>query len=149
MSHADTTAVNEDGRLQINKTVLEANGADPRHGEKYRLGLRAVNRAGLRSCGDVACSVVEGDRWAASQGVYFQIDEAGPICAQAKAWLCDPEASRAQSPDELATCHDISLFLRGGALSVADAGFQHSVDKLRVQWSGFNDGGIGSGIASG
>ena len=63
----------------------------PLHGRRYRLGLRALNKAGRRSCGDAACTTGNpGDNWAVFQGTQFGVDILAPTCTRAVAWLCDP-----------------------------------------------------------
>lgn len=60
---------------------------------KYRLGLRAVNYAGLQSCpgGNLStCSSLSEGAWAVSVGFELHMDTVAPRCDAMTAWLCAP-----------------------------------------------------------
>ena len=108
--------VHATGMLNLSQEQLVSVSAflELRHPLRYRLGLRAVNRAGVVSCGpgvgvceksdragtsECACPDPTGkiDNWAATQfdaSVPFAIDVVPPSCLFAVVRLCDPRASR-------------------------------------------------------
>jgi hypothetical protein len=134
------------------------------HAHRYRLGVRAVNRAGVVSCGpsleacrerarrrglpigpECACADPTGevDNWAASQldvSVPFSIDVVAPSCLFAVAWLCDP----ATPPGE--ACDDISFANPFGRPGDAQDGQQADPSKVHVRWKGFFD--LDSGVTT-
>ena len=125
---------------------------------RFRVGVRAVNRAGLRSCNPLLCTVPPCScaidlqqpataltAWAAEAGVEVAVDDAGPVCGDATAWMCDPWGPPTYDGHGRPTrCHDIAL-ARVSSVGSAEAGFQGATDTLRVQWEGFAD--TFSGIA--
>ena len=70
------------------------------HSNRLRLGIRVVNRAGLRSCAPFACTnppcscaaelSFAAAPWAAELGMEVHVDIVPPVCVHAAAWLCDP-----------------------------------------------------------
>ena len=164
LTEAETLASNRDGRLLLTKEALAAAvGADFLvHPNRLRLGLRAVNRAGLRSCASCASQPCSCERlvgpnaarttaesiaavaheavhspWAIATGMEAVVDATGPVCAYASAWLCDPHTSSSSSLP--ARCHDIALDQAIGDAAGAGGGFQAAQDRLHVQWEGFTD----------
>ena len=97
LREGESTDISKHGVLHLEAhTLTEATGGFevPTKG-RYRLGLRAVNRAGLRSCPiGISCNPVVEDGidsdWAARLGVEIVVDQVAPSCVQAKAWLTDP-----------------------------------------------------------
>lgn len=110
------------GVLNLTSQALQSISvfATLRHNEQYRLGLRAMNRAGVVSCGPevercrklalrhghdtskCVCPDATGqtDNWAATQlasSVPFMIDLEPPSCNSASAWLCDPRVPMVSS----------------------------------------------------
>ena len=130
LAGANLTAVLSEGVLRLSSselTALTGGRETPSHPERYRLGLRGRNAAGLRSCGDASCSAAGQRNWAAFEGVHISVDTAPPLCASARAWVCDPltpdrtpeTANEAHEP-----CRDIALSSRVPLLGAADGGFQ-------------------------
>ncbi|KAL3925495.1 MAG: hypothetical protein SGPRY_003632 [Prymnesium sp.] len=140
------------GMLNLTNEALQSIStfASLEHPHRYRLGLRAVNRAGVVSCGPALESCRERERlhganssgcvcpdptgridnWAATQysaSTPFMIDLVPPSCAFASAWLCDPGAS--------------TPFASPGT---PQDGQQADDKRLHVQWQGFTD--LDSGI---
>ena len=159
LNEADTAAAIEAGFLEVTKQQLLAIiGADLLvHPNRIRMAVRAVNRAGLRSCPacpvpPCSCVFSAGPRdspssiaadnhaafysaWALDSPVEFQLDIAGPQCAYAHAWLCDPGDRHLPYK----ACHDISLDQANGPAGGVGGGFQSLTNQLRVQWIGFTD----------
>ena len=158
LSEADTAAAVEAGYLDVTREqVLAVIGADLLvHPNRFRMGIRAVNRAGLRSCDhcvEPPCSCATEHRrdspasiaaaehaefysdWATESALEFQVDVVGPVCAWAHAWLCDP--GQRHLPHKAG--HDISLDEINGPVGGVGGGFQSLTDRLRVQWTGFSD----------
>ena len=79
--------------------------------------------------------------WAAEGGLEIRVDSAGPTCAHASAWLCDPSLPSSEPPSR---CHDVSI--DGARVGAASGGFLARADELRVQFEGFADpdSGVGS-----
>lgn len=162
LGEAETAEVLHAGRLNITKHWLrQVVGSDFMiHPNRLKLGVRALNRAGLRSCAEPSCTTRHGCScatssfyapWASDVGMEVYIDAAGPTCAQASAWLCDPSSPPGGTDSPAhgrpnGRCHDIALDRQGGAIGTAGGGFLSHTDQLRVQWDGFADSD--SGIAS-
>ena len=134
------------------------------HPRQYRLGLRAVNRAGAVSCGpsyqacrermrksatpwaeetECICPDPTGqvDNWAATQfdaGVAFMVDVVPPSCLFATAWVCDPRTPLG------AKCEDLSFSQPFARPGTAQDGQQADTTQLHVQWRGFSD--LDSGV---
>ena len=136
------------GPLNITKQLLhDAIGFDFMiHPNRFRLGVRALNRAGMRSCVDCPmppCSCANlsfYSPWAIETGLEVAIDSAGPVCTRASAWLCDPSKPTSDPPKR---CHDIALNRQVGIVGTPGGGFQARKDALRVQWEGFADDASG------
>ena len=143
-----TLDVLRNGRLDLNASELSAAAGlqVPKHPNTYRLGVRAVNRAGLRSCPGTALSCDQlppgtDSPWAATDHNYtatLMIDIAPPICAYAKSWLC-PLASQTPAGEPFEKCLDLSLDRAYGPVRVAGGGVQNETGRLLVQWQGFRD----------
>ena len=157
LSETETAVAVEAGYLEVSKEqLLAVIGADLLvQPNRFRMGVRAVNRAGLRSCSRCVappCSCATDHRrespasiaaaehaefhsaWAVDSALEYQVDVVGPACAWAQAWLCDP---RNDLPRYHTPCHDISLDTTDGATGGVGGGFQSRTDRLRVQWTGF------------
>lgn len=149
LSEGASLAALQMGTLRLDAATLTsaADGlAVPRHPRYYRIGLRAVNRAGLRSCvthGGApfpdGCEQTWGQyetAWAAEEGVQIHVDYGAPVCVDASAHLCDPDTTI----DATTSCRDISLE-RTTSQAVGDAsgGSQDSTDTLFVQIDGLYD----------
>ena len=113
------------------------------HPNRLKVAVRAINRAGLRSCASCVvqpCSCADSSfyaPWAAETGLEVRIDIAGPTCAYASAWICDPGRPTADPPER---CHDVTLDRHGAdSAGAAGGGFLSRTDELRVQFSGFDD----------
>lgn len=124
------------------------------HTSSYRLGVRAVNRAGGVSAPRTAAAPAgSAMSWASEHGVQIIVDTVGPSCLDASAWLCAPEGEGrgsggggTTSDDALDVCPDLSF--ASHHTGVAGSGFQSSTHSMRVQWAGFEDGFGESGIGS-
>lgn len=134
-------------RLFLNSSELTAaiNGfAAPVHPTRYRLGLRAVNRAGLSSDGTRVLTTAVDTPWAATSGVEITVDRGAPICATATARLCglDYLTSLPRPEDgSLPKCADISFSASPYApVRVASGGVQSNDSSLELQFEGFQDG---------
>ena len=151
----ESSEVNEHGVLHLTAhTLSEATGGFEVPGKgRYRLGLRAVNRAGLRSCPiGISCnSVVEegyDSDWAARLGVEITVDMVPPSCVKAQVWLTDPSPSCASvwGAGDANRCPDIMLNAPPfGASNVASGGMQGDMSHMGVQWEGFDDYDSGIG----
>lgn len=141
----------EAGALNITQQdLIDASGGNFfAHPNRLRIGVRAINRAGLSSCGDDACVVQPctcansrqnggADDWSTTSSIEAQIDIDRPLCNDARAWLCDPSASSLGGAST--QCSDISL-VDASTFALGDAanGFQSNTSALRVQWEGFVD----------
>ena len=96
-----------DGKLDVSREVLQEASDNPNvlsSGSIYRLSVRAVNRAGLRSypsgfnCGtEEPCG---GASWATEEDLSAEviIDALGPECANATAWICQGSYQVDQEP---------------------------------------------------
>ena len=114
---------------------------------KYRLGLRAVSYAGLRSCpgGDMSiCSSMEDDAWAIPVGFEVHLDSVGPRCDAMAAWLCAPSWNTGRH----ARCPDLSLSDSTTPSYFAYGGVQGTNSTLVVQWEGMVDGQYESGLVT-
>lgn len=132
------------------------------HPNRFRVGVRAVNRAGLPSCALAMCSrppcpcssvdsAAGGSNtaWAAETGAEVVVDTVGPACVHAKAWLCAPAPADSEDDNALRSttgaqnqCHDLALD-RPMGVGRAEGGFQASTHELHVQWEGFSDADSG------
>lgn len=149
--------------LALSNELLESVSAFAKleHPRQYRLGLRAVNRAGVVSCGaayqacrerarkdstdESSCACPDptgqvGD-WAATQfevGVAFMVDLVPPSCLSAMSWICDPRTPVG------ADCEDLSFSQPFARPGTAQDGQQADTTRLHVQWRGFSD--LDSGV---
>ena len=149
LPYEETRNVLRDGQLVIRSdrdSALDGGEELFRHNNWFRVGLRAINRAGLRSCPPTVSDCKqqgEGD-WSVVDGYYdFMIDDdAADDISRAEVWLCDPRTPLSGRP-----CHDLSYSNNITTTGQARGGFQASNTSLHVQWKGFTDGVGGAGLA--
>ena len=161
-----TQAVLAAGEFVLSTEEMErATGLELAFDERYRLGFRAINRAGLRSCPASVTACESRGNWSKAEGYndFFLDREAPEFVAYARVWLCDPWAASAATDSDapfvtvgpdgfpvnrrpaLSKCPDLSF--NGGAVTgQARGGTQADTSRLRLQWSNFTDGTLGSSV---
>ena len=113
----------------------------PQNLERYRLSVRAQNRAGLYSADwDNVSLVAAVPGGTPPAGAEIKVDLSKPECINSTVAMCDPRATAGTGTNS-AACNDLSLAKATGAVEVGTAtnGFQAATDAVRVRWEGFTD----------
>ena len=156
MDAVDSKQAFEDEQFYFSKALLQAKSGYSNilsNANKYRVGLRAVNRAGLRSFPDgFDCSLTGtvngseacgGPGWAREAALTVEVilDLYGPECTNATAWICQGDHQKGVGT----RCSDISY---NNPQTLQRDGFQASSSSLTAQFQGFFDGVGESGIST-